>query len=126
MNFPEDLKYTKDHEWLKVEGNIGTIGVTDFAQSELGDVVYLDFDEDASDLSQGDTFGTIEAVKTVSDLLAPVSGKVKELNTGLNDSPETVNDDPYGEGWLLKIEISDTSEIDGLMDIAAYKELIGQ
>ena len=124
MNFPSELKYTKDHEWIKVEGTIGTVGVTAHAQSELGDVVYLDFN-DNSTVSAGDTFGTVEAVKTVADLYAPVSGTIIECNTGLNDSPEQVNQDPYGNGWLMKIELSNPSELDGLMDAEAYKALIG-
>ena len=126
MNFPEDLKYTNDHEWIKVDGNIGIIGVTDHAQGELGDVVYVDIDESMTEVNAGDTFGTIEAVKTVADLLAPVGGKVNEINTAINDNPEVVNNDPYGEGWMIKIEISNPSELDSLMDVNAYKELIGQ
>jgi len=126
MNFPEDLKYTDDHEWLRVEDNIGTIGITDHAQSELGDVVYVDIDENLSEVTAGESFGTIEAVKTVADLLAPVSGKVIKINTAINDAPETVNKDPYGEGWLIKIEITDPTQIDKLMDAAAYKKMIGQ
>ena len=126
MNFPENLKYTADHEWVKVDGNIATIGITDHAQGELGDVVYVDIDEDIADVSKGDTIGTIEAVKTVSDMFAPVSGKVVEINPELNDTPEIVNSDPYGKGWFVKIEMSDTSELDALLDVNAYKELIGQ
>lgn len=125
MNFPEDLKYTEDHEWVRLEGNIATIGVTDHAQSELGDVVYIDIDEDG-DVSKGDTIGTIEAVKTVADMYTPVTGTVSEINESLNDDPEVVNSDPYGEGWIVKIEISDESELDDLMDVNAYKESIGQ
>lgn len=120
MNFPAELKYTEDHEWVKVEGNIGTIGVTDHAQGELGDVVYVDIAEDLGDLNSGDTFGTIEAVKTVADLFAPVSGKVIEVNTAINDNPEVVNQDPYGAGWMVKIEMTDLSELDKLMDVATY------
>ncbi len=126
MNFPENLKYTNDHEWLKVEGNIGIVGITDHAQSELGDIVYVDIDEDLTEITAGESFGTIEAVKTVADLLAPVSGKVIEINTSINDAPETINKDPYGNGWLIKIEITDPSQIDSLMDVKAYKEMIGQ
>jgi glycine cleavage system H protein len=126
MNFPEDLKYTDDHEWIKVDGNIGTVGVTDHAQGELGDVVYVDIDDGISEVKAGETFGTIEAVKTVADLLAPVSGKITEVNSAINDSPEVVNNDPYGAGWMVKIELSDASELDNLMDVNAYKELIGQ
>src|SRR5574343_65837 len=103
MNFPENLKYTADHEWLKVEGNVGYIGVTDHAQGELGDVVYVDIDPNLSTITKGETFGTIEAVKTVADLYAPVNGKVLEVNTKLNDSPEVVNNDAYGAGWMIKI-----------------------
>ncbi len=126
MKFPEDLKYTNDHEWVKVEGNTGTIGITDHAQSELGDIVYIDIDEDIEDIEKGEAFGTIEAVKTVADLFAPVNGKVQVVNTDLNDAPETVNKDPYGDGWIIKVELSDTSELDELMDVNAYKEMIGQ
>jgi glycine cleavage system H protein len=124
MNIPSELKYTKEHEWIKVEGNIGTVGVTEHAQSELGDVVYLDFNDNAT-VAAGETFGTIEAVKTVADLYAPVSGTIIECNTGLNDGPEQVNQDPYGAGWLMKIELSHPSELDGLMDADAYRALIG-
>ena len=124
MNFPADLKYTKDHEWIKVEGNIGTIGVTDHAQGELGDVVYLDFNDNTT-VSSGDTFGTVEAVKTVADLYAPVSGTIIECNSALNDGPEQVNQVPYGAGWLMKIVLSNLSELDGLMDADAYRALVG-
>lgn len=126
MNFPEDLKYTKEHEWLRVEGNIGTVGVTDHAQGELGDIVYIDISSSLQEVSEGETFGTIEAVKTVADLYAPVSGKIVEVNTALNDAPETVNSDPYGNGWLVKIEMSDLSQLDNLLDVNAYRELVGQ
>jgi len=126
MNFPENLKYTNDHEWVKVEGNIGIIGITDHAQGELGDVVYLDIDEDLAEITKGEVFGTIEAVKTVADLYAPVSGKVVEINTGLNDEPEKVNEDPYDGGWMIKVELSDKSELDDLLDVNAYKELVGE
>lgn len=126
MNFPEGLKYTDDHEWVKVEGNIGTIGVTDHAQSELGDVVYVDIDEDLAEIVKGNDFGTIEAVKTVADLYAPVTGKVVEVNTAINDSPEVVNSDPYGKGWMIKVELSNLSELDALMDVDAYKAHVGQ
>lgn len=126
MNFPEGLKYTEDHEWIKIDGNIGTIGVTDHAQSELGDVVYVDIDEDLASIEQGSEFGTIEAVKTVADLLAPVSGKVIEVNTGINDNPEIVNSDPYGKAWMIKVELSDLSQLDSLMDVDAYKSHVGQ
>lgn len=126
MNFPEGLKYTDDHEWVKVEGNVGIIGVTDHAQSELGDVVYVDIDEDLAEIEKGNDFGTIEAVKTVADLYAPVSGKVLEVNTSINDSPEVVNQDPYGKGWMIKVELSDPSELDALMDVDAYKAHVGK
>ena len=126
MNFPENLKYTKDHEWILVEGNKGTIGITEYAQGELGDVVFVDIDPNLTGISAGQTFGTIEAVKTVSDLYGPCGGKVIELNKELADSPELVNSDPYGKGWMIKIEINDLSELDSLMDSAAYKQQIGQ
>ncbi len=125
MNFPENLKYTEDHEWVKVEGNIATIGITEHAAGELGDVVYVDIDEDLETVSKGDTLGTIEAVKTVADLFTPISGNVTEVNTDINDAPEIVNQKPYDDGWMVKIEMSDTSELDALMDGAAYKESIG-
>ncbi len=126
MNIPENLKYTKEHEWVLIEGNIGTIGVTDYAQGELGDVVYIDIDPSLSEFSKGSSIGTIEAVKTVSDIFAPFSGKVIELNESLKDSPETVNSDPYGKGWMIKAEITNPSELEELMDAAAYRALIGQ
>ncbi len=126
MKFPENLKYTKDHEWIKVEGNIGTIGITDHAQGELGDVVYIDIPDPEAQLNTGDSFGTIEAVKTVADLYAPVSGKITEVNTALNDAPETVNNDPYDGGWMIKLELSNPDELNDLLDVNAYKELIGQ
>lgn len=126
MNFPDGLKYTDDHEWIRVEGNVGYIGVTDHAQSELGDVVYIDIEEDLETLEKGESFGTIEAVKTVADLYAPVDAKVLEVNTKLNDSPEKVNEDPYGDGWMVKVELSDPSQLDDLMDVEAYKSHVGQ
>src|SRR5574344_1280947 len=116
MEFPKDLKYTSDHEWIKVDGNIGTIGITAHAASELGDVVYVDVAEDLSELVAGENFGTIEAVKTVADLLAPVTGKVTAVNTALNDAPETVNNDPYGDGWMVQVDIATLSVLNGLMD----------
>ncbi len=125
MNFPDDLKYTKDHEWIRVEGNIGTIGITDHAQGELGDVVYIDIPDQNAVLNHGDSFGTIEAVKTVADMFAPVSGKIVEVNNSLNDAPDTVNNDPYGAGWMIKIEIANPAELNGLMDVKAYTQLIG-
>ena len=126
MNFPENLKYTPDHEWVRVEGNIGTVGVSDHAQGELGDVVYVDIAADLTEITKGEAFGTIEAVKTVSDIYAPVSGKVIDINNGLNDNPAIVNQDPYGDGWMIKIELSNPSELDELLDVTAYIELIGQ
>lgn len=126
MFFPEDLKYTKDHEWIRVEGNIGTIGITDHAQSELGDVVFVDIPSDLAEITCGKAFGTIEAVKTVADVYAPVSGKVLEINSAVNDNPEVVNKDPYGEGWLIKIEVTNPEELNNLLDVNAYKQLIGQ
>ncbi len=126
MNFPANLKYTKDHEWIQLEGNVGTIGITEFAQGELGDVVFVDIDPNLSELKKGESFGTIEAVKTVSDLYAPCNAKVVELNTELSDSPELVNSDPYGKGWMVKVEISDLNDLNDLLDSEAYKELVGQ
>ncbi|NJD22044.1 MAG: glycine cleavage system protein GcvH [Melioribacter sp.] len=125
MNIPENLKYTKDHEWIKVDGKIGTIGITDFAQGELGDIVYIDIAPDLSELTMGESLGTIEAVKTVSDMYAPVSGKVLELNKKLNDEPQLVNTDPYGEGWIIKIELSNASQLNDLLDAAAYNSQLG-
>jgi len=126
MNIPESLKYTKDHEWVKVDGNVATIGVTEFAQGELGDIVFVEIETEGEDLGQNDVFGTIEAVKTVSDLFMPVSGTISEVNAGLEDAPETVNSDPYGEGWMIKVEMSDTAEVDGLLSADEYKAVIGQ
>lgn len=124
MNIPEGLKYTKDHEWIKIEGDIATIGITDFAQSELGDIVYVDITTVGQEVSQHEIFGTVEAVKTVSDLFMPVSGKVLEVNPILDGSPEKVNEDAYGDGWMIKIQISgSTAE---LLSAAQYKELIGK
>jgi len=126
MNIPAELKYTKDHEWIKLEGTIATIGITDFAQGELGDIVYVDISSVGQQINQHDVFGTVEAVKTVSDLFMPVSGKVTEFNKGLESAPEKVNSDPYGEGWMVKVEISNAAEAEGLLSAAAYKELIGK
>ena len=125
MNFPADLKYTTDHEWVRDEGNICTIGVTDHAQGELGDVVYIDVSDSITSVTAGESFGSIEAVKTVADLFAPISGKVVDVTRGLNDSPEQVNNDAYGEGWIIKVEMSDPSELDSLLTVDAYKELVG-
>lgn len=126
MKIPENLKYTNDHEWVRVEGNIGILGVTDYAQGELGDVVFLDIDPDLKEITKGNSFGTIEAVKTVSDIFAPFSGKVLEINKKLSDSPELVNSDPYGDGWMIKAEISNPSDLSDLIESNAYKNLIGQ
>ncbi len=126
MNIPSDLKYTKDHEWVKLSGNTAIIGITDFAQGELGDIVYIDINTVGQDVNQHDVFGTVEAVKTVSDLYMPVSGKVLEVNAALDGSPEKVNADPYGEGWMVKVEVKNTAEVDGLLTADQYKELIGK
>jgi len=125
MNFPENLKYTKDHEWIKVEGDTAWVGITDFAQNELGDIVYIEVNTVGETLEQEETFGTIEAVKTVSDLFMPISGEVLEFNQDLEPNPEVVNQDPYGNGWIVKIKVADMSEIDGLLDMENYKELVG-
>ena len=124
MNFPENLKYTKDHEWVKIEGNIGTIGITDFAQRELGDIVYVDIEGIGDHMAKESTFGTVEAVKTVSELFMPVSGKILEMNSGLDGAPESINQDPYGNGWMIKVELSDLSEVDGLMSAAEYSAMV--
>ncbi|MEE9408363.1 MAG: glycine cleavage system protein GcvH [Polaribacter sp.] len=124
MNIPSELKYTKDHEWLKIEDNIATVGITDFAQGELGDIVYVDVDTVDDTVEEGEVFGSVEAVKTVSDLFMPLSGEVIEFNEGLEDEPELVNSDPYGKGWMVKIKLSDSSQIDDLLDAEAYKSLI--
>lgn len=126
MNIPSDLKYTKDHEWIRIQGNIATVGITDFAQGELGDIVYLDISTVGKDVGQHEVFGTVEAVKTVSDLYMPVAGKVLEVNAALEASPEKVNSDPYGDGWLVKIELKSASDANGLLTAAQYKELIGK
>lgn len=125
MNIPSDLQYTKDHEWVKVEGDIATVGITDFAQGELGDIVYVEVETVDETLDIDEVFGSVEAVKTVSDLFLPLSGEIVEFNEGLEDEPEKVNSDPYGEGWMVKIKLSDASEVDGLMSDVDYKELIG-
>jgi glycine cleavage system H protein len=124
MNIPDGLKYTKDHEWVKIDGNKAIVGITDFAQGELGDIVYVDISTVGQEIDEHDVFGTVEAVKTVSDLFMPVSGKVLEINPALDSSPEKVNDDPYGEGWMIKIEIK--GGVDTLLTAAQYKELIGK
>jgi glycine cleavage system H protein len=125
MNTPSELKYTKDHEWIKIEGNIATVGITDFAQGELGDIVFVDVDSVDEDLSAGDVFGSVEAVKTVSDLYLPVSGKVTEFNDALEDEPELVNTDPYGKGWIVKLEIAEGAELAELLTAEQYQALIG-
>ena len=124
MNLPENLKYTKDHEWIRVEGEEAFVGITDFAQGELGDVVFVEIETEGEKLLKGDTFGTIEAVKTVSDLFMPVGGEVLEFNTALEDAPELVNKDPYGEGWLIKISTDDASEPDQLLNADEYKAML--
>jgi len=125
MNIPEELKYTKDHEWIKIEGDIATIGITDFAQGELGDIVYVDVETVDETIAQNEVFGSVEAVKTVSDLFMPLSGEIIEFNESLEDAPEKVNSDAYGEGWMIKMKITETTEIDSLLDAAGYKEIIG-
>jgi glycine cleavage system H protein len=126
MNFPENLKYTKDHEWVLIEGDTGTVGITDYAQGELGDVVFVELPAAGKTVKQGETFGTIEAVKAVSDLYAPLSGTVTALNADLGSAPETVNKDPYGKGWMVKLKITHSAEAAGLLSAAAYKALIGK
>lgn len=126
MNIPAELKYTKDHEWIKVEGNTATIGITEFAQGELGDIVYVDISSVGQEVAQHGVFGTVEAVKTVSDLFMPVTGKVLEFNKSLEAAPEKVNQDPYGDGWMVKVEIKNTAEVAGLLTATQYKELIGK
>jgi glycine cleavage system H protein len=126
MNFPEQLKYTKDHEWVKIEGNIATIGITEFAQSELGDIVFVEIETVGDTLNKEDIFGTVEAVKTVSDLFMPISGKVIELNAALESDPALVNSSPYEQGWMIKVEVQDTNEFQELMSVEDYKSLIGK
>jgi len=126
MQFPDGLYYTKDHEWLKVDGSTGTVGITDFAQSELGDIVYVDVDTLDEAVATDGVFGTIEAVKTVSELFMPVSGTVTAVNEDLEDAPEAVNNDPYGDGWLIKVAIDDVSELEGLLSAADYADMVGQ
>lgn len=125
MNIPENLKYTKDHEWVRLEGDHAVVGITDFAQGELGDIVFVEIETEGETLDKEEVFGSIEAVKTVSDLFMPVSGEIVEFNSGLESNPEIVNEDSYGKGWLIKIALSDKSELDALMDAEAYKELVG-
>ncbi len=125
MNIPSNLKYTKDHEWIKIEGDTALVGVTEYAQGELGDIVFVEVETVGETLDQHETFGTIEAVKTVSDLFLPVSGEILEFNDALNSAPELINKDPYGEGWIIRLKMTNPSEADGLLDAAAYVDLIG-
>jgi glycine cleavage system H protein len=124
MNFPENLRYTKDHEWIKLDGKVATIGITDFAQSELGDIVYVEIESVGKALAANAVFGTVEAVKTVSDLFLPVSGTVNEVNPALTNQPELVNTDPYGEGWMVKMTVDNVSDVEKLLDVAAYKAVV--
>ncbi len=126
MNIPEELKYSRDHEWIRVEGDTAVVGITDFAQSELGDIVYVDIETEGEELAKDEVFGTVEAVKTVSDLLMPVSGKIVEVNPELEEKPELVNSDPYGKGWMIRISIKDDSEIAAALSAEDYKDLISQ
>lgn len=125
MNIPSELKYTKDHEWVKIDGDVATVGITDFAQGELGDIVYVEVETLDETLDKDEVFGTVEAVKTVSDLFLPLAGEIIEFNESLEDEPEKVNSDPYGDGWMIKIKISDESQVDGLLSDSDYKELVG-
>jgi len=125
MSTPSELKYTKDHEWIKIENNIATVGITDFAQGELGDIVFIDIDTLDEELSAGDVFGSVEAVKTASDLFLPISGKIIEVNEGLEDEPELVNSDPYGKGWIVKIQIEEGTDVSELLTAEQYQEVIG-
>lgn len=124
MNFPENLRYTKDHEWIRIEGDEAVVGITDFAQHELGDIVYVEVETINKSLKEGDVFGTVEAVKTVSDLYLPISGTILELNPKLSGNPELVNTDPYGDGWMVRMKLEDPSAIESLMDAAAYRNLV--
>lgn len=125
MNFPAELKYTKDHEWVRIEGDIATVGITDFAQSELGDIVFVEIETQGESLEEHAIFGTVEAVKTVSDLFMPVSGTVVEVNAGLETDPADVNNDPYGNGWMIKVKLAEGADLSSLMDAAAYEALVG-
>jgi len=125
MNIPGNLKYTKDHEWIKLEGDIATVGITDFAQGELGDIVYVDVETEGESLEQEEVFGSVEAVKTVSDLFMPVSGEIMEFNKHLSSKPESINSNPYEDGWIIKIKIKDTKQFDSLLNASAYKDVIG-
>lgn len=124
MELPKDLKYSKDHEWIKIEDGVGTVGITSFAQSELGDIVFIDIDTEGESLEKEEVFGSVEAVKTVSDLFMPVNGKIIEYNSKLDDNPELINSDPYGDGWIVKVKVSDISELEELLDAHEYKKLI--
>ena len=126
MNAPDDLKYTKEHEWVLVEGNVATIGVTDHAQSNLGDIVYVELPDEGEHIRKDDTYGVVESVKAVSDCYAPISGKVVDTNTTLTDSPETINEDCYGEGWMIKVEMTDKSELDDILDQKQYEEFVAE
>jgi glycine cleavage system H protein len=125
MNIPAELRYTKEHEWIRVEGDVAYVGITDYAQSELGEIVFVDINTQGETVAQDEVFGSVEAVKTVSDLNMPVTGEVLEVNETINDQPELVNNDPYGDGWMIKITVADTAELDNLLDAAAYQALIG-
>jgi glycine cleavage system H protein len=125
MNIPSELKYTKDHEWIKIDGDVATIGITDFAQSELGDIVYVEVETLDETLDQEEVFGTVEAVKTVSDLFLPLTGEITDFNEKLEEEPELVNSDPYGDGWMIKMKFTDASQVEGLLSAEAYKELVG-
>lgn len=125
MNFPSELRYTKEHEWVKLEGDTATVGITDFAQSELGDIVYIEIETVGQTLAKDEIFGSVEAVKTVSDLFLPIAGEVLEVNPALNDQPELVNSDPFGEGWMIKMKVSDIADFDSLMDVDTYQAHTG-
>ena len=125
MNIPAEVRYTKEHEWIRVEGDVAYVGITDYAQSELGEIVFVDINTEGETVNQNEVFGSVEAVKTVSDLNMPVTGEVLEVNETINDQPELVNNDPYGEGWMIKIQVADHAELDTLLDAAAYQALIG-
>ena len=125
MNYPDNLRYTKEHEWIRIEGDEAVIGITDFAQHELGDIVYVEIETVGQEMNAGDVFGTVEAVKTVSDLFLPVNGTITEVNPNLNNNPELVNSDPYGEGWMIKMRLANPADVDSLMDTTAYQQLVG-
>jgi glycine cleavage system H protein len=125
MNYPDNLRYTKDHEWVRMEGDEAVIGITDFAQHELGDIVYVEIETVGQEMNAGEVFGTVEAVKTVSDLFLPVNGTITEVNPNLNSKPELVNSDPYGEGWMIRMRVANPSDVDGLLDMTAYEQLVG-